>query len=126
MVVFTRQRNAGRLRLVYWEGCRNESDTAQREKYLKTAWGKRYIKNRLRRSGGRSAGTGRARALPRRFRQEFEDPRAADPGDGGRFSDKQLGAWRKRWFRQCERQNQSDGFDLKGNKFRRARFEHKR
>ena len=35
--------------LVYWEGCRNESDAAQREKYLKTAWGKRYIKNRLRR-----------------------------------------------------------------------------
>ena len=32
--------------LVYWEGCRNESDAAQREKYLKTAWGKRYIKNR--------------------------------------------------------------------------------
>ena len=24
--------------LVYWEGCRNESDAAQREKYLKTAW----------------------------------------------------------------------------------------
>ena len=34
--------------LVYWEGCRNDSDTAQREKYLKTAWGKRYIKHRLR------------------------------------------------------------------------------
>src|SRR6266487_1640891 len=28
------------LELVYWEGCRNESDAAQREKYLKTAWGK--------------------------------------------------------------------------------------
>jgi putative endonuclease len=34
--------------LVYWEGCLNESDAAQREKYLKTAWGKRYIKVRLR------------------------------------------------------------------------------
>ena len=34
--------------LVYWEGCLNESDAAQREKYLKTAWGKRYIKTRLR------------------------------------------------------------------------------
>jgi putative endonuclease len=34
--------------LVYWEGCLNESDAAQREKYLKTAWGKRYIKSRLR------------------------------------------------------------------------------
>ena len=36
------------LELIYWEGCRNESDAAQREKYLKTAWGKRYIKGRLR------------------------------------------------------------------------------
>ena len=35
--------------LVYWEGCRNESDAAQRERYLKTAWGKRYIKTRIRR-----------------------------------------------------------------------------
>ena len=35
--------------LVYWEGCLDESDSAQREKYLKTAWGKRYIKNQLRR-----------------------------------------------------------------------------
>jgi putative endonuclease len=34
--------------LVYLEGCGNKSDAAQREKYLKTAWGKRYIKNRLR------------------------------------------------------------------------------
>ena len=37
------------LELVYWEGCRDESDAAQREKYLKTAWGKRYIKSRIRR-----------------------------------------------------------------------------
>ena len=35
--------------LVYWKGCLNASDAAQREKYLKTAWGKRYIKTRLRR-----------------------------------------------------------------------------
>jgi len=27
----------------------NQSDAAQREKYLKTAWGKRYIKTTLRR-----------------------------------------------------------------------------
>ena len=33
--------------LVYWEGCLKESDAAQREKYLKSAWGKRYIKSRL-------------------------------------------------------------------------------
>ena len=35
--------------LVYWEGCLNEHDAAQRDKYLKSAWGKRYIKARLRR-----------------------------------------------------------------------------
>ena len=34
--------------LVYWEGCLNRGDAAQREKYLKTAWGKRYLKLRLR------------------------------------------------------------------------------
>jgi len=38
-----------RFELVYWEGCSNDSDAAQREKYLETAWGKRYIKTRLRR-----------------------------------------------------------------------------
>lgn len=32
--------------LVYWEGCLNQTDATNREKYLKTAWGKRYIKNR--------------------------------------------------------------------------------
>jgi putative endonuclease len=34
--------------LVYWEGCLNPADATQRERYLKSAWGKRYIKNRLR------------------------------------------------------------------------------
>ena len=29
-------------------GCLNKSDAARREKYPKTAWGKRYIKIRLR------------------------------------------------------------------------------
>ncbi len=33
--------------LVYWEGCLNQQDATTREKYLKTAWGKRYIKNRI-------------------------------------------------------------------------------
>ena len=37
------------LDLIYWEGCLNRSDAAQREKYLKSAWGKRYLKSRLRR-----------------------------------------------------------------------------
>lgn len=35
------------LKLVYWEGCLNKQDATIREKYLKTAWGKRYIKNRI-------------------------------------------------------------------------------
>jgi len=34
--------------LVYWEGCLSSKDATKREKYLKTAWGKRYIKNRIR------------------------------------------------------------------------------
>ena len=35
------------LKLIYWEGCLSQQDAIRREKYLKTAWGKRYIKNRL-------------------------------------------------------------------------------
>jgi putative endonuclease len=35
------------LKLLYWEGCLNQKDAVKREKYLKTAWGKRYIKNRI-------------------------------------------------------------------------------
>lgn len=35
------------FQLVYWEGCLDQTDAIQREKYLKTAWGKRYIKNRI-------------------------------------------------------------------------------
>ena len=35
------------LKLIYWEGCLNQQDATRREKYLKTAWAKRYIKNRL-------------------------------------------------------------------------------
>ena len=36
------------LELVYWEGCLNQTDSTHREKYLKTTWGKRYVKTRLR------------------------------------------------------------------------------
>ena len=52
------EHNAGRVsstkqrvpfELLYWEGSLNRSDAARREKYLKTAWGKRYLKGRLRR-----------------------------------------------------------------------------
>jgi putative endonuclease len=39
----------GRLpvELVYYEACRTREDATKRENYLKTAWGKRYIKSRL-------------------------------------------------------------------------------
>ena len=52
-----RLHNAGRvestqgrrpLKLVYYEACLNQGDALKREKYLKTAYGKRYLKNRLR------------------------------------------------------------------------------
>jgi putative endonuclease len=36
------------MKLIYWEGCISQKDAARREKYLKTAWGKRYIKGRVR------------------------------------------------------------------------------
>ena len=35
------------FKLIYYEACLNDHDARLREKYLKTAWGKRYIKNRL-------------------------------------------------------------------------------
>jgi putative endonuclease len=35
------------LELVYYEACRSQADATKREKYLKTAWGKRYIKGRI-------------------------------------------------------------------------------
>ena len=40
-------KNRTPLKLVYWEGCLNQNDATKREKYLKTSWGKRYIKNRI-------------------------------------------------------------------------------
>lgn len=35
------------LELVYFEGCVNQQDATHREKYLKTSWGKRYLKERM-------------------------------------------------------------------------------
>ena len=35
------------LKLVYYEVCLNRSDATHREKYLKTHYGKMFIKNRL-------------------------------------------------------------------------------
>jgi putative endonuclease len=40
-------RNRLPMKLVYFEGCLDREDATRREKYLKTAWGKRYIRNRL-------------------------------------------------------------------------------
>jgi Rrf2 family protein len=40
-------KNRRPLILVYYEACLNQSDATRREKYLKTIYGKRYIKNRL-------------------------------------------------------------------------------
>ena len=35
------------VELLYYEMCRDQSDAYNREKYLKSGMGKRYIKNRL-------------------------------------------------------------------------------
>ncbi len=35
------------LKLVYFEGSPNIKDAYKRETYLKTSWGKRYLKSRL-------------------------------------------------------------------------------
>jgi putative endonuclease len=38
------------FKLVYYEACENEDDARSRELYLKSGMGKRYLKNRLKRS----------------------------------------------------------------------------
>ena len=43
----TSTKNRLPLILVYYEACLSQQDATHREKYLKTAWGKRYIKARL-------------------------------------------------------------------------------
>ena len=40
----------GPFELIYYEACMNEQDARTREKYLKSGMGKRYLKNRLKRS----------------------------------------------------------------------------
>jgi putative endonuclease len=35
------------MKLVYYEACVDRKDALKREKYLKTAWGKRYLKGRM-------------------------------------------------------------------------------
>ena len=43
-------KHRGSFTLVYYEACLSEKDARYREKYLKTAWGKRYLKNRIKNS----------------------------------------------------------------------------
>jgi putative endonuclease len=40
-------KNRTLLKLVYYEACLNQQDATKRENYLKTTWGKRYLKSRL-------------------------------------------------------------------------------
>ncbi len=40
-------KNRKPLKLIYYEASSNTKDAAHRERYLKTAWGKRYLKHRL-------------------------------------------------------------------------------
>ncbi len=40
------------LELVYYEACRSIKDAMHREKYLKSTYGHRYLKNRLRYDNG--------------------------------------------------------------------------
>ena len=42
-------RNRRPLQIIYYKACINEKDAEQREKYLKSGMGKRYLKNRLKR-----------------------------------------------------------------------------
>ena len=39
--------NRGPLKLVYYEACLNAEDALKREKYFKTGFGRRFLKNRL-------------------------------------------------------------------------------
>jgi len=40
-------KNRKPLKLIYYEACLHQKDATHREKYLKTTYGIRYIKNRL-------------------------------------------------------------------------------
>ena len=43
----TSTKNRLPVKLIYYEASINQKDALHREKYLKTSWGKRYIKTRL-------------------------------------------------------------------------------
>jgi len=40
-------RNRRPLEVVYYEACLDQADALHRERYLKTTWGKRYLRSRL-------------------------------------------------------------------------------
>jgi putative endonuclease len=40
-------KNRKPFKLVYYEACRHQENALRREQYLKTTYGKRYIKNRI-------------------------------------------------------------------------------
>ena len=40
-------KNRRPFKLIYYEACLNKEDALQREKYLKSGMGKKYLKNRL-------------------------------------------------------------------------------
>ncbi|MBU4445477.1 MAG: GIY-YIG nuclease family protein [Candidatus Marinimicrobia bacterium] len=44
-VFYTKNRRP--FQLIYYEACVNQQDATHREKYLKTSWGKRYLKSRM-------------------------------------------------------------------------------
>lgn len=46
----TYTKNRGPFKLIYYEACLNQYDAKAREKYLKSGMGRRYLKNRLKRS----------------------------------------------------------------------------
>ena len=43
-------KHRGPYTLLYYEACGNELDAREREKYLKTGMGKRFLRNRIKRS----------------------------------------------------------------------------
>lgn len=45
--LFDSTENRKPLKLVYYEACLNQQDATHREKYLKTHFGKMFIRNRL-------------------------------------------------------------------------------
>ena len=45
----TSTKNRRQLKLIYYEACLSEEDGQQREMYLKSGMGKRYLRNRIKR-----------------------------------------------------------------------------